>query len=125
MNKTLAFNILYGVYFVSTLLCAFTVFSKKRGLRNIGRYALGAAFLWHTMVIAQRWWLAGRPPMSNMFETLVFFGWCVVLVYLIFDLRYGLRALAAPTGLADQRPADRLVRRLRLLGRQLPACRSS
>jgi cytochrome c-type biogenesis protein CcsB len=38
--------------------------------------------------------------MSNMFETLVFFSWCTVLVYLIFDLRYGLRILGAPASLA-------------------------
>jgi cytochrome c-type biogenesis protein CcsB len=99
MSGVVFFNVLYIGYFVAVLFFAFTVFSRGAFTRRLGQVILGLVLAWHTAAIAQRWVLAGRPPMSNMFETLVLFGWTVVLVYLILDFRYGLRALGAPASL--------------------------
>ena len=88
------FNALLVVYAVTTLVSAVTCFSKTGVARWLTRGAFFVALLLHTAVIAQRWWAAGRPPFSNMFETLVFFGWSVVLVYLFMEIKYGIRVLA-------------------------------
>jgi cytochrome c-type biogenesis protein CcsB len=40
-----------------------------------------------TWGIADRWLKAGRPPFSNLYESLVFFGWAVVFIFIYFIAR--------------------------------------
>ena len=100
MTESVLFNILYIAYFVTTLFYAFTIFTTRRGVVLAGRGLLLVTLLLHTAVIAERWGMAGRPPMSNMFETLVFLGWGIALVYLTVEIKYGLRVLGMPAVLA-------------------------
>ena len=99
MTESVLFNVLYVAYFLVTLGYAFTMFSRRRGVILGCRGLLATTFLLHTGVIAERWYLAGRPPMSNMFETLVFLSWGIALVYLLVELKYGLRILGTPAAL--------------------------
>lgn len=94
------FNVLIVTYLLSTVVYAVTVFSKKPAAIWISRILLLVGFHCHMIVIGQRWMLAGRPPLSNMFETLIFFSWCIVLVYLIVELKYKIRVLGAGASLA-------------------------
>jgi len=99
MTSALLFNIVIVTYFAAALVYAFTASSKRPSAALAGRAILIIGLLVHTVVIAQRWWLAGRPPLSNMFETLVFLGWCIMLGYLIAELKYGFRILGAAASL--------------------------
>lgn len=71
-----------------------------------GRTALGRAATWvgagglaaHTFSLALRWIESyrlgiGHAPLSNFFESLVFFSWSIMLIYLIIEFRTKDRAL--------------------------------
>ena len=66
-----------------------------------GRFAFGAiltGFVIHLAGLLIRWYEShatgyGYIPLSNMYESLVFFSWSIVLVYLIVDIRYHQRSV--------------------------------
>ena len=94
------FNVLIVTYLLSTVVYAVTVFSKKPAAVWTSRILLLIGLHCHMIVIGQRWWLAGRPPLSNMFETLIFFSWCIILVYFIVELKFKNRVMGAGASLA-------------------------
>ena len=49
--------------------------------------------------MGMRWFVAGRAPFSNMFESMVLFAWVVVVVYLALRIRRQIPALGAATAL--------------------------
>jgi cytochrome c-type biogenesis protein CcsB len=56
----------------------------------------------HTAAIIMRWVASyhlgeeyGHAPLSNLFESLVFFGWTLTLLYLLLELRTKLRQIGA------------------------------
>ncbi|MBI4564692.1 MAG: cytochrome c biogenesis protein CcsA [Planctomycetes bacterium] len=66
---------------------------KKKGLRVGAGVVFGVAFLLNTAVIAQRWIEAGRAPFKTLYETLLFYPWCVALVTLVLLALYRLGVL--------------------------------
>ncbi len=70
-------------------------------------------FIFHTYGFALRCWIAGRPPVSNMYESVVWVSWAVVLfsifLFLVYRSRYLWMASAAVATfgliLADNLPA--------------------
>jgi ABC-type transport system involved in cytochrome c biogenesis permease subunit len=75
-------------------------FGEKMG--KIGTLAVLLGVLIHSLAIALRWVESyqmgaeiGHAPLSNMYESMVFFSWCVMLTYLIFEYKYKVRALGA------------------------------
>jgi ABC-type transport system involved in cytochrome c biogenesis permease subunit len=106
MNVTL-FNITMVLYFAATVLYGLYLVTDKN--RMIGYAATGvcvAGFLLNTVAFAVRWVEThqvgfGYVPLSNMFESMVFFAWGIMLVYLIFEWAYDVRPLGvfvAPLG---------------------------
>jgi len=83
-------SVLYGIFFA---------FRSHR----LGRIATRAtAFSWvlHTGGILIRWWESyqlgmGRIPLTNLYESLVFFSWCIVLLYLLWEWKLGFKSLGA------------------------------
>jgi cytochrome c-type biogenesis protein CcsB len=65
---------------------------RKRWTR-IGLWLLAAAFVLNTAVIAASWIDAGRPPFKTLFETMLFYPWCVGLVALVLIWLHKLRVL--------------------------------
>jgi len=50
-------------------------------------WALFAGFLFHTFGIVLRWYISGRSPMSNSYESMVFIAWVTVLAGFVFRRR--------------------------------------
>lgn len=50
-----------------------------------GRQILWAAFALHTLILALRCFILMRPPVSNMFETVIYVPWISMGLSLIFD----------------------------------------
>lgn len=50
---------------------------------------LRAAWLVNTLYIAARWYSAGRAPLSNMYESMVFLVWAFVGGFMLFRRLYG------------------------------------
>ncbi len=93
MISSKLFGIAMMTYIVATLCyLAFMAFkNKKVGMLATGVLILG--FLVHTAGIGFRWHEThltgyGYVPLSNMYESLIFFSWTMVLIYLIFEWRY-------------------------------------
>ncbi len=83
----------------SIIYIAIFVFrAKKLGLAASLMILLG--FLCNTGGIALRWVEsyqigAGHAPMSNMYESLVFFAWCIAIFYLFLEFKFKNRLIGA------------------------------
>ena len=100
MNSSQLMGITTFAYLFSAILyIGIFVFRANK----LGRYAtlltIGA-FLANTAGIGMRWYEShqmgiGYAPLSNMYESLVFFAWAIAIVYLGLELRYKNRFLGA------------------------------
>lgn len=64
-----------------------------------GVTCLGAAFLLHTAILIMRSYVLERPPVSNMFETVIYVPWITVLVSIIFYFIFKSRLLLIASSL--------------------------
>ncbi|MDR9502321.1 MAG: c-type cytochrome biogenesis protein CcsB [Desulfurivibrionaceae bacterium] len=79
-------------------LAAFLFKSKKAGLAGTTLTAL--TFLLQTIALGLRWYEsyqigAGHAPLTNMYESLVFFSWAIASFYLILEYKFKNRSLGA------------------------------
>lgn len=107
-NKAQIFSFLrnvYGFLAVILLILAYSEnFREKRyklisGLLNVFLILLALAFLYHTVGLVLRWYLAGHAPWSNGYEALLLIGWAGILAGFTF-VRYSKIPLAATALLA-------------------------
>ena len=106
LNKLNIFNRLsglYGLLGLTFLVLLFTsVFNPKLKLLLPAKIALGLlvfGFAMHTLGLGLRWYISGRAPWSNGYESLIYIGWTTVLAGLIFS-RKSFGGLTATTVLA-------------------------
>jgi cytochrome c-type biogenesis protein CcsB len=100
MTSSLLFNAATIAYLISMLL--FFAFLASR-LTTIGLLGSVSAFLGltvQTVAIGLRWRESylmgvGHAPLSNLYESVVFFSWTIVLIFLLLDLRYRYRVIGA------------------------------
>lgn len=92
------FNATMVIYMVST--CIFFAFlaSRSKAVGLAGTYAALVGFLIQTAAIGLRWKESydmghGHAPLSNLFESVVFFAWTIVMIFLIIDFKYKYRAI--------------------------------
>ncbi len=69
--------LLYGAAMVSSIL---GLISKRKFLDRLALILLGSAFLFNTWTVAGRWMEAGHAPFQTLYETLIFYPWCVAVV---------------------------------------------
>lgn len=73
------------------------------GVSGIERYVRFASivtiigFLANTAAAAHRWYIAGRPPFSNLYEMLLSFVWTVALLTLVAEKGYGVKIIGSIT----------------------------
>lgn len=75
---------LIGLYAVSFLGLLWGIRSKRASKTSL--FLLMIAFISHTVLLACRWYLLGRPPVSNMAETVIYVPWIIVLLSLFIFL---------------------------------------
>jgi cytochrome c-type biogenesis protein CcsB len=98
MNSSLLLSITTFAYlFCSLFYLGGTTFRSQRFL-VIGTAIGWASLLVQTVGILMRWWESyqlgyGHAPLSNLYESLVFGAWAIMLVYLVLELRAKQRAL--------------------------------
>ena len=96
---TLLFNLtLYG-YAAALLFAIINLFPRRQFLDWTVNALLTATNVLQLVYIVWRWQEAGRPPFSNMFESLVLFAWATVLVYLVIRIRIHVPVLGAAAAL--------------------------
>jgi cytochrome c-type biogenesis protein CcsB len=78
-----------------------------RGRKNISLFVrilswiLFAGFLFHTLGLGIRWYIAGHSPMSNGYESMIFISWVTLLAGFIFSRKsaFALSATAVLAGM--------------------------
>jgi len=93
MTSATIFSVVtFGYLFIWVLYLCYLVFRHE----PLGRVASVATWLFwavHTGGIAVRWAESyklgiGHAPLSNLYESMVFFSWSIVLLHLLFELRH-------------------------------------
>jgi cytochrome c-type biogenesis protein CcsB len=102
MTSSLCFNLATGAYFGSMVLFIVYLVSRTNGTALLANVLAYGGLLVHTVAIGLRWYESyqlpggvGHAPLSNLYESVVFFAWTIILIYLILDLKYRQRAVGA------------------------------
>jgi ABC-type transport system involved in cytochrome c biogenesis permease subunit len=88
-----AFNVALLLYFVSLIVHAVHLISRRDGVEKAGRVFIFAGLIANMISIILRWQAAGRPPFTNMYESMVFFAWSIAAVYLMFSFSYRVKQI--------------------------------
>ncbi len=102
MTSSLCFNLATGAYFASMVLFVIYLASRINATALLANLLAYVGLAVHTAAIGLRWYESyqipggiGHAPMSNLYESVVFFAWTIILIYLIIDLKYRQRAVGA------------------------------
>lgn len=92
------FNVTTISYMASTVIFLAYLASKNKTVGFAGTLAAIFGFVVQTTAIALRWKESydmgrGHAPLSNLFESVVFFSWTIILIFLILDFKYKYRAV--------------------------------
>jgi len=88
------------VYFASFMLYLLMMVMGKEFFGRLATVVTLAAFLGQSFAIGLRWIESydlgiGHAPLSNLYESLIFFAWTIVLLYLLIEWRTKNRSLGA------------------------------
>src|SRR6056297_3707125 len=100
MTSSLFFNLTTVAYFAAMVLFLILLVSRNEKLGWVAIAVSWAGFAANTAAIGIRWYEAyalgfEQAPLSNLYESVVFFAWSILLIYLLFDLKYKQRAIGA------------------------------
>jgi cytochrome c-type biogenesis protein CcsB len=87
------FNASMGIYFLTFFGYLLFATSQSRRVGTASTFLLVGGLVIHSVGLVFRWLEThqtgyGYVPLSNMYESLVFFSWTIVLIYLILELKY-------------------------------------
>lgn len=94
----LLFKITLLFYSVATILYLVDVIRRKEKVGKTGktaRWILVGGFVLHCATLLARYFEAGYTPVANLHESLSFFAWTLVGIFLLFDIRYRMTVLGA------------------------------
>ncbi|UCG80955.1 MAG: cytochrome c biogenesis protein CcsA [Desulfobacterales bacterium] len=89
------FTLTIACYIASSLGYQGYVLFQRRPVYRVASIILWVGFLCHTGFIAMQYLEGGHIPVQNLHETLSTFGWAVVGVFLILQIKFNLMVLGA------------------------------
>ena len=102
MTSSMLSNIVTFAYFAAMVLFIAYLPTRNRHVVLLARLCAWVGFTLQTVAIGLRWYESyqllggdGRAPLSNLYESIVFFAWSILLVYLLVDLKYKQPAIGA------------------------------
>ncbi|RXK05280.1 cytochrome c biogenesis protein [Halarcobacter bivalviorum] len=102
-NKYNIFENLTPVYlilgFFLLVLIFVNIFKSNVNLEKIAKVVLvllTISFIFHTLALGLRWYVAGHAPWSNGYESMIYISWAIVLAGIIFS-RQSILALSTTT----------------------------
>jgi cytochrome c-type biogenesis protein CcsB len=100
MESSLLFTLATLAYLIAIVLYISYMAFRKNGIGLAATILTVSGFAVQTVALLLRWWESyrmdiGRVPLSNLYESLVFFTWCTVLIYLCIEFKYKTRAFGA------------------------------
>ncbi len=94
-TMTLLFSITTLTYFIASILYFVAMIGKRQRAGKVARWALLVGIILHASCFAVRHSTAGGTPVTSLHESLSFFAWCLVLLFLLLDLRFRLSVMGA------------------------------
>jgi cytochrome c-type biogenesis protein CcsB len=100
MTNSLLFGISMFVYFFSMVLYVSYLAFRSETLGKVATFTLLAGVIIETAAIFLRWYESyqlgiGRAPLTNLYESLVFFAWTISIVYLLMERKFGIKTAGA------------------------------
>ena len=100
MVNTVILSYITFVYFVSFFFYLLMMVMGKSTLGRIATYITLGGFVVHTFAIILRWIESydlgiGHAPLSNLYESLIFFAWTIILLYLLIEWRTKNKSIGA------------------------------
>src|SRR4030042_1969215 len=100
MISTKMFSSVTFLYLACTVLYFNFLAFRSEQLGKVATALSWATLLIHTAAILWRWVESyqlgmGHAPLSNMYESLVFFSWCIALLYLLWERKMKSRIIGA------------------------------
>jgi cytochrome c-type biogenesis protein CcsB len=100
MSSSMLFNVTTLAYMVSMLLFFTFLATRQKGIGLAGSLVAYFGFLVQTAALLLRWKESyamgiGHAPLSNLYESVVFFTWTIILIYGILEFRYKYRVIGA------------------------------
>jgi len=92
------FSVSMYVYLCTFLLYLFFVVNPKRYIGITAISLVSGGLFIHTLGLIYRWAEThntgyGYIPLSNMYESLIFFSWTIILIYLFLEFRFKQRTI--------------------------------
>ena len=94
-TMNLLFSITTVIYLIASILYLVAMVSKRQQAGHVGRWALLAGVVLHATCFGVRHSTVGGTPVTSLHESLAFFAWCLVLLFLLLDLRFRLSVMGA------------------------------
>ena len=100
MTSSMLFNATTIAYMASMVVFFAFLASKNKAIGLTGSLLAYAGFAVQTVAIALRWKESyamgyGHAPLSNLYESVVFFSWTIILIYMFIELKYKYRVVGA------------------------------
>lgn len=104
MTSSFFFGFATITYFIAMMLYISYLAFRKSGIGMVATTVTVAGFVSQTVALLLRWsefaeigqmgWLRA-VPLTNLYESLIFFVWCLILAYLVIEFRYKNRSFGA------------------------------
>ena len=100
MTNSFLFGISIFVYFFSMVLYVSYLAFRSESLGKVATFVLLAGVGVETAAILLRWYESyqmgiGRAPLTNLYESLVFFALTIAVVYLLMERKFGIKTAGA------------------------------
>jgi ABC-type transport system involved in cytochrome c biogenesis permease subunit len=95
------FQVTTLLYLLSLVMYCGGLVRKSDKWTRLGFYFLTIAFAANSAVIIERWMTAGRAPFKTLYETMLFYPWCISFVFFLLFLLYRLDILGPFTALGS------------------------
>lgn len=102
MTSIFSSHIIFNISMVFYLICflSYLIFTTSRNkfLGTLSTSLLIVGLVIHSIGLVLRWLEThqtgyGYVPLSNMYESLIFFSWTIILIYLILEFKYQQRII--------------------------------
>jgi cytochrome c-type biogenesis protein CcsB len=102
LNRAKPFRVAWVLYLVGSVFF-WLALTRKRDSRlvGLGQMALGAGFLAHTAGFVMRMYVSGRPPVTNMYESVIWVSYgTIFFAFILYFLHRQVVTHAAATAVA-------------------------
>jgi cytochrome c-type biogenesis protein CcsB len=100
MSNVILFNLTTVLFGVASALYLGALYAKNEKVSVVGTWVCVLAVVVSTAALGVRWYESyqmgiGRIPVTNLYESLVFFAWSINLFYLVVEWKYQNRTFGA------------------------------